>query len=239
MVRDASTLRPPEEAKSWALPVTIGCSHNGCFFCAMYRRVEFAVRDIADIKRDIDQRAQEEHHFTDSVFLGSGDSLTCPQPVLVEVLQYLKGCLPRVKRISAYAYPGSVILKSQRDLRELQQLGLKIAYLGVETGDEKLLKEMNKGATRDQIIEAGQRLKQAGIMVTVTVIIGLGGATGRERHALATRDILRAMSPDCVRAMMLTLAPGTVLYHDWLEGRFTPVSKGQVQEEFSIMFGVD
>lgn len=237
MVPESSTLRPPEEAKSWPLPVTIGCSHNGCFFCGMYWRSKFAVRDIADIKRDIDLRAQDGRHFTDSVFLGSGDALTCPQPVLVEVLRYLKGCLPRVKRISAYAYPGSVILKSQRELRELRQLGLKVAYLGVETGDEELLKEMNKGATRDQIIDAGQRLKQAGIMTSVTVILGLGGATGGERHAVATGDILRAIAPDCIRPMMLKLVPSTVLYHDWQEGRFTPVSKDQAVEELSIMVG--
>jgi len=237
MVPDSRTLRPPEEAKSWPLPVTIGCAHNGCFFCGMYRRDKFAVRDIADIKKDIDLRAQDGRHFSGSVFLGSGDGLTCPQPVLVEVLRYLKGCIPRVKRISAYASPGSVILKSQRELRELRQLGLKVAYLGAETGDEKLLKEMNKGANRDQIIEAGQKLKQAGIMNCVTVILGLGGATGSETHALATGDILRAIAPDCIRPMMLKLVPGTVLYHDWQEGRFTPVSKDQVLEEFKIMFG--
>ena len=239
MVPDTRTLRPPEEAKSWPLPVTIGCSHNGCLFCGMYRRDKYAVRYISDIRRDIDLKAQGENHVTSSVFLTGADALSCPQPKLVEILRYLKGCIPRVKRISTYASPGSVILKSPKELGDLRRLGLKTAYLGVETGDEELLKEMNKGATRDQIIDAGQKLKQAGIITAVSVILGLGGATGSERHAMATGDILRAIAPDVIRPKILKLVPDTVLYHDWQAGRFTPISKDQAVEELSIMVGAD
>lgn len=234
---DSRTLRPPEEASSWPLPVTIGCSHNGCLFCGMYRQDKFRVRGITGIDRDIDLQAQRGHRAASSVFLTSGDALSCPHSLLAGVLVYLKGCLPRVKRVSTYASPGSVILKSHQELRELRRLGLKMAYLGVETGDEELLKEMNKGATREQIVEASQRLKQAGIITAVSVILGLGGATGSERHALATGDILRAIAPDVIRPKILKLVPSTVLYHDWQEGRFTPISKDQALEELEIMVG--
>lgn len=237
MVPDSRTLRPPEEASSWPLPVTIGCSHNGCLFCGMYRQDKFRVRDMTGIDRDIDLQAQRGRRAASSVFLTGADAFSCPHPLLAGVLVYLKGCLPRVKRVSAYASPGSVILKSHQELRELRRLGLKMAYLGVETGDEELLKEMNKGASRDQIIEAIHKLKQAGIMTNVTVILGLGGATGSERHAMATSDLLRASAPDCIRPIMLKLVPGTVLHRDWREGRFTPVSSDQAVEELSIMVG--
>jgi len=128
-----------------------------------------------------------------------------------------------LERVGTYATPQSALIKSVAELSELNRLGLKIAYLGVESGDEEVLRRVNKGATYTQIVDAGRRLKEAGITTSVTVILGLGGVEGSERHARATGRILTEIDPDFVGALTLILVPGTPLYQDWQEGRFSPI----------------
>ena len=129
-------IRPPSEASSLLLPVTVGGSHNKCTFCRTYNGVRFRIRDVADVKRDIDNVAQDYGWSVRRVFLEEGDALIYPQRKLVEVLEYIGQKFPRVERVGTYATPQSALIKSPDELQELQRLGLKIAYLGVETGDE-------------------------------------------------------------------------------------------------------
>jgi len=220
MEYEQAIVRPPSEANSLLLPVTFGCSHNKCTFRGTYSNIKLRIRPLEDIKRDIDKVAQNYSRSLQRVFLENGDAIIAPQRRLVEVLKYLKEKFPNLERIGSYTTPQAALIKSVDELKELHKLGLKIAYMGVETGDEELLKKINKGATYDEIVEAGRKIKQAGITLSVTVILGLGGPEGSENHALKTAKILSDIDPDFAGALTVMLVPGTPLHKDWEEGRF-------------------
>ncbi len=230
-------IRPPSEASSFLLPVTIGCSHNTCTFCCTYTGVKFRIRPVEDVKQDIDRVAQNYSWSVRRVFLEEGDALIYPQRRLVEVLQYLNKKLPYLERVGTYATPQSALIKSVDELKELKGLGLKIAYMGVETGDEELLRKINKGITHAQIVEAGRKLMEAGITLSVTVILGLGGVDGSEAHAVKTAKILSDIDPDFAGTLTIMLVPGTPLHKDWEEGRFTLISPFQSLQELRLIIG--
>ena len=235
MYDDMVVIRPPSEANSFLLPVTIGCSNNTCTFCGTYPGVRFNVRNLEDIKQDINRVAQNYSLDIRRVFLENGDALIAPQTVLVEILKYLKEKFPRLGRVGTYATPKAALTKSVDELKELKNLGLRMAYLGVETGDEALLQKIRKGATYSQIVEAGRKLKQAGITTSVTVILGLGGVDGSERHARETARILSDINSEFVGALTLMLVPGTPLHKDWEEGRFSLISPLQALTELKLI----
>jgi radical SAM superfamily enzyme YgiQ (UPF0313 family) len=235
MYYERMIIRPPSEANSFLLPVTIGCSHNKCTFCGTYTGVKFRVRPLEDIKQDIDRVAQNYSWSMRRVFLEEGDALICPQHRLVEVLKYLNKRFPHLDRIGTYATPQSALIKSIDELKELNRLGLKIAYMGVETGDEELLKKINKGASYDEIVEAGRKIKQGGITLSVTVILGLGGVESSQNHALGTAKILSDIDPDFAGALTIILVPGTPLHKEWEEGRFSLISPFQSLEELRLI----
>ena len=232
---DRMIIRPPSEASSFLLPVTIGCSHNKCTFCCTYIGVKFRIRPLEDIKQDIDNVAQSYSWSVRRVFLEDGDALICPQHRLVEVLKHLNKRFPYLDRVGTYATPQAALIKSVDELKELNQLGLKIAYLGVETGDEELLLKVKKGVNYAQLVETGRKLKQAGIILSVTVILGLGGVDGSENHALKTAKLLSDIDPDFAGALTILLVPGTPLYKDWEEGRFSLISPFQSLEELRLI----
>jgi radical SAM superfamily enzyme YgiQ (UPF0313 family) len=228
-------VRPPSEANSFLLPVTIGCSHNKCTFCGTYTGVKFRILPIEDIKRDIDKVARNYSWSLRRVFLENGDALIAPQNRLVEVLKYLKEKFPNLDKIGTYATPQSALIKSIDQLKELKRLGLNIAYLGVETGDKELLEKIDKGATYDQLVEAGRKLKQAGITLSVTVILGLGGVESSQKHALGTARILTDIDPDFAGPLTIMLVPGTPLHKEWEESKFTLISPFQSLEELRLI----
>ena len=235
MYYERAIIRPPSEANSFLLPVTFGCSHNKCTFCGTYTDIKFRIRPLEDIKRDIDKVAQHYSWSLRRVFLENGDALIAPQHRLVEVLKYLNEKFPHLDRIGTYATPQAGLIKSVDELKELNRLGLKIAYMGVETGDEELLKKIDKGANYDQIVEAGRKIKQAGITLSVTVILGLGGIEGSKNHALKTAKILSDIDPDFAGALTILLVPGTPLHKDWEEGKFKLISPFQSLEELKLI----
>jgi radical SAM superfamily enzyme YgiQ (UPF0313 family) len=235
MVEESVRVRPPSEANSLLLPVTIGCSHNTCTFCGTYSNIKFRVRPLEDIKRDIDTVAKNYGWSLRRVFLENGDALIAPQRLLVPVLKYLKEKFPNLDKIGTYASPQSGLIKSVDELKELHELGLTIAYLGVETGDEELLKKIDKGATYAQIVEAGRKIKQGGITLSVTVILGLGGPEGSKKHALGTARILTDIDPDFAGALTLMLVPGTPLHKDWEEGKFKLITPFQSLAELKTI----
>jgi len=151
------------------------------------------------------------------------------------VLKYLNEKFPYLDRIGTYATPQSALIKSIDELKELNRLGLKIAYMGVETGDEELLKKVNKGVNYDQMVKAGRKLKQAGITLSATVILGLGGVEGSENHALKTAKILSEIDPDFAGALTILLVSGTPLHKGWEEGRFSLISPFQSLEELKLI----
>ncbi len=228
-------VRPPSEAGSLLLPVTIGCSNNTCTFCGTYMGVKFRIRHLEDIKRTIDVVAQNYARSIRRVFLENGDALISPQYILVGVLKYLNERFPNLERIGTYASPQAALIKSADELKELHELGIQIAYMGVETGDEELLQKVKKGVTRAQMVEAARKLKQAGITISVTVILGLGGVEGSENHAIKTAGILSDIDPDFAGALTIMLVPGTPLYKDWQDGKFSLISPFQSLAELKLI----
>ena len=236
MARERVSIRPPSEAWSFLLPITIGCSHGKCTFC-YYNLAQggFRTRSLADIKRDVDSVIPSERFAVKRIFLQDGDGLVCSQGRLVEVLAYLGQKFPNLHRVGIYGTPQNVLRKSVEELRQLKDLKLGIIYMGVETGDEDLLAKVCKGATYNEIVQAGRRVKEAGIALSVTVILGLGGVQGSMKHALGTAKILTDIDPDYAGALTLMLYPGAPLYDEEQRGDFTVVSPFQSLEELKTI----
>lgn len=216
---EGHVIRPPSEAESILLQVTVGCSHNQCSFCGAYRSVRFHAKDLAIVERDLAEAARTSRDVR-RLFLCDGDVLSLPQADLVGLLGRIRVVLPWIDRIGAYANAVGLGSKSVADLRKLRDLGLRIAYLGLESGDDAVLKAMDKGSTAEGIVNAGRRLKAAGIKCSVTVILGLAGDQGWQRHAAQTGEALTAMDPDQVGVLTLMLVPGSPLHASALAGRF-------------------
>ena len=232
--------------------MTGGCSNNTCAFCAYYGS-KLQVRDFEDIKNEIDAVASftqsgirfasipdvvyavARHWDGKRIFLQDGDALVYPFPKLEEVLQYLGRKLPHVERIATYATPQDILRRTADELRELRELKLGILYTGLETGDDQLLQKISKGVNPEQVVEAGKKVKAAGIEFSVTVILGLGGVEGSPKHVLGTSRVLTEIDPDYVGALTLTLVPQTPLYEQWRQDQFHPLSPFQSLEELKAI----
>lgn len=227
---EGSCIRPPSEADSILLQVTLGCSHNKCTFCGSYKDKRFQVKDREIISQDIDFAARYMHRQR-RLFLMDGDALIIPQRKLVPLLEEINTKLPWVTRIGTYANAKSLNKKSEEDLAQLRKLKLGIIYLGVESGDDRVLTQINKGAAAEELIQAGRKAKQAGIKLSVTVLLGIAGTQGSVDHARATGELLTAMDPDYVGALTVMLIPGTQLYGQWEQGLFQlPDEQGILRE---------
>ncbi|MEE9912559.1 MAG: radical SAM protein [Deltaproteobacteria bacterium] len=227
-------IRPPSEAHSLLLQVTVGCSHNRCSFCGTYRQKKFKIKPSLRIEKDLQEAGTYGH--IEKLFLCDGDALIIPQPRLVEILLMIKRYLPSLERIGSYANAKSVLRKSVEDLKKLKELGLKIIYLGVETGNAELLKKIDKGATYEQLAEAAHRIKDAGIELSATVILGIGGIEKSIEHAMDTAKLLSDMDPNYVGALTLMLVPQTPLYEDYRSGRFVlPDKIGFIRELYLMI----
>ncbi|MBW2107047.1 MAG: B12-binding domain-containing radical SAM protein [Deltaproteobacteria bacterium] len=212
-------IRPPSEANSIILQVTRGCSHNKCTFCGTYKGVRFAFKPEAIVQQDIgfaSRYCQRQRR----VFITDGDALVCPQRKLLDLFGNIRRQLPWVTRIGLYGNAKSIREKTLEDLKALREAGLGIIYMGLESGDDKTLKRIRKGVNADTMVEMGQRVRQAGIKLSVTVLLGLAGPERSQIHAQATGRVLSAMDPNYVGALSLMVLPNTPLGKDYAEGRF-------------------
>jgi radical SAM superfamily enzyme YgiQ (UPF0313 family) len=212
-------IRPPSEAFSILLQVTVGCSHNKCAFCGTYKEKRFRIKDEKTILNDI-LFASRHMRQQDKAFLMDGDALIIPQKRLMWILDRIKEHLPWVKRVGAYANTKSIKMKSAEELVELRKNGLGILYYGVETGDDELRKKICKGSTAETCIAMGKKAMEAGMKLSVTVLLGIAGRENSLRHAKATGELLSAMDPQYVGALTVMLIPGTPLYEDLANRRF-------------------
>ncbi len=244
--------RPPSERKSYFLPLTSGCSNNTCTFCGYYGS-KLQIRDVDDTKSEIDAvalfirsgirlpnvskvvYAVAQGWDGKRVFLQDGDALVYPFSRLREVLQYLNEKLPCVERVGTYATPQDILRRSSDELKELRHLKMGIFYTGLESGDDELLKKIGKGVSSHELVEAGKKVKEAGISFSVTIILGLGGVEGSKKHVLETAKILTGIDPDYIGALTLTLVPGTPLYEQWQRNEFHPLSPFQTLEELRLI----
>ena len=231
--------RPPSEADSLLLQISVGCSHNKCTYCAMYELDEqrFRVKPISTVATDVEEAAS----FSATgipirrVFLCDGDALILPTDHLAEILELLREKIPTVRRVGIYGDARSIMRKSPDELARLKELGLGIVYHGVESGDDEVLERVVKGSTAAEAVAAAGRLRDAGIRHSVMVMLGLGGAEGSARHAAKTAEILTAMDPPFVGALTTTVIPGTPLAAEQAEGRFTLPDRWGLLEELRVL----
>ncbi len=231
---EGNCIRPPSEAYSILLQVTVGCSRNKCTFCGTYKDVRFRIKDDDIILSDI-LFASKYMKRQDRVFLMDGDPLIIPQKRLMWILERIQEHLPWVKRVGAYANAKSIRMKSLEELIELRGMGLKILYLGVESGDEETLKKIRKGTSAQNLIDMGKKAKAAGMKLSVTVLLGIAGRKKSLEHAKATGELLSAMDPDYVGALTVMLIPGTVLYDEYHHGEFQLPSERELVQELKEM----
>jgi radical SAM superfamily enzyme YgiQ (UPF0313 family) len=203
---EGSIYRPPSEARSLILQATIGCSHNQCAFCIAYQEKHFRVRLEADLFKDIDWAAREMPSVR-RVFLADGDALVLSTDRLLRILEKLSHSLPSLERVTAYGSPQNLLTKSVEDLKRLRQAGLTMVYYGIESGDDDVLKRIKKGATAAEIVAAGLKAQEAGMDLSVTVILGAGGPALSTQHAQATARVLNAIAPRYASALTLMLEP--------------------------------
>ena len=226
-------IRPPSEAESLILQVTLGCSHNKCTFCPTYKGRRFRIKDLDQIKGEFDEMA--DYGPFRKVFLADGDALIIPQPKLIAIFDYLNQKFAGLRRVGIYGNAKSILRKSVEDLKELRDRKLGIIYLGVETGDPALLEKVRKGATYGQMVEAGRRVKEAGISLSATVLLGLAGVRGGQQHAAATGKVLSDIDPDFASALTVMVVPGTPLYEEMKAGRFQLPSPFEMLEELGTI----
>ena len=216
---EGNCIRPPPEASSILLQVTLGCSHNKCTFCGTYKDKRFRIKDNDIILSDI-LFASKYMKGQDRVFLMDGDALIIPQKRLMWILERIKEHLPWVKRVGAYANTKSISMKSPQELTELREDRLGMIYLGVETGDDEIRKKINKGSSAQHCVEMGKRVKDAGMKLTVTLLLGVAGKEKSLEHARATGELISAIDPDYASALTVILIPGTPLWEEYERGDF-------------------
>ncbi len=230
MKYEGMIFRPPSEAGSLILQVTVGCSYNRCTFCGAYQGKIFRVKSFEEVKEDIDEASAYESRIQ-RVFLADGNALTIPQKDLIRILNYLKAKLRKLERVGIYANARDILQKEVEELKALKGAGLGIIYLGLESGNREVLKRIKKNATVDQLIRAGRRVKESGILLSVTVILGIGGIEGSQAHAEDTGKVLSEMDPDFVGALSLMIVPGTPMEKEIETGRLIlPSPFGLIQE---------
>lgn len=236
---EGDCIRPPSEARSILLQVTLGCSHNKCTFCSTYKNKRFQIKDDKVILNDI-LFASKSMKNQDRVFLMDGDALIIPQKKLRWILTEIQTHLPWVKRIGAYANAKGIEKKTPSELDELRQLGLTILYLGVESGDDEVLAAICKGTTAAHLTAMARKVRQAQIVLSVTVLLGIAGKENSMRHARATGKLLSAMDPEYVGALTVLLIPGTPLYEQYQKGEFElPDQHGLLQELREMLASTD
>ncbi|MHA1915322.1 MAG: radical SAM protein [Promethearchaeota archaeon] len=233
-------IRPPVEAYSVLIAVTGGCSWNKCKFCGTYKGMygttqDYAIRPIDDVKRDIDQAAKYNYHGF-PVFLAGGNPTSAPTDYLAEIIKYVRVKLKDVPRVSCYSKALDVLRKSDEELITLAMAGLDIVYMGLESGSNKVLRLMKKGTNAESFIKAGKRLLNAGINLSLYIMLGLGGKKYSEDHVKETARVLTAINPTIFRFRTLMISPSTPLWEDLNSGEFSLLSPVEtIKEEREII----
>lgn len=226
--------RPPSEAYSLLVQVTIGCSHNKCTFCNMYKAKQFKVRKPEEVLEDL-AWARSHYNRVERIFLCDGDALCLANHKLLVILDYIKEHFPECERVTTYGRATDVIRKTDEELRELKEHGLQMVYIGAESGSQKILDKVNKGETREELIEGVQRLEKAGIKTSVTFISGLAGPDDWEEHAIETGKMIAEMNASYVSLLTLMLQPPAPLLDDYQQGKFKLLSPEEVLAETCLM----
>jgi len=233
---EGNIFRPFSEANSYLLQCTVGCSHNQCTFCGMYKDVKYRVRPTAEIMEDI-RMAKDYYGDVEKVFLCDGDAIAIGTDTLLDIIKTLYSTFPSLRHVASYVGPQSTLAKSQEELRALRLVGLTKAYIGVETGDDELLAKVKKGVGYDEMLRAGRHLIEADINLSAMVLLGLAGpGEASVRHALATARICNEMKPQYLAALTVTPVPGTVLHRQMQKGEFQLMDPFETLAEMKHIF---
>ena len=226
--------RPPSEAYSLIVQVTYGCSHNTCAFCSMYKEKRFALRPLNEVLEDF-QLARQRYRSVRRVFLADGDALIRKASELYTILDTIRELFPECERVTSYASPSSIRLRTEEELRTLWEKGLTMVYMGLESGCDAVLEKMQKGHTAADIVAAGQKARRCGLALSVTAISGLGSVAHWREHAVDTARAVSEMKPDYLGLLTLMVEPGTPLY-DWVKaGSFHLLDQHQVLKETELL----
>jgi len=228
---DFPPFRPPSEANSLLLRVTRGCPWNRCTFCSMYKGMKFERRELGEVLEDISMARELYSDQVRTVFIGDSNSLVLKTEDLVKILEGMYASFPHIERVTSYARAKTIAKKPIEDLRKIYGAGLNRLHVGLETGDRELLKEIDKGATPEEMVEAGKKAKEAGFEYSLYVLLGIGGEEKWEQHARGTAEVLNQVDPHFIRVRTFILQPNSVLFDAMEEGRFHPASPETILKE--------
>jgi radical SAM superfamily enzyme YgiQ (UPF0313 family) len=226
--------RPPSEATSLILQLTVGCSWNRCTFCGMYRGKDYRVRPVEELREEIRTIAPAATRVR-RIFLADGDALAAPLEVLEQVLGEIGEAMPWVQRVGIYGDSGAILTKGVDELQKLHGMGLGIIYFGAESGDPETLRAVRKGATLERQIEACRIVREAGLKLSVMVLLGLAGRRESERHARATGRFLARAAPTFGAALTVTPVPGTEMHSAVEDGSFELPDRWEMLQELQWM----
>ena len=231
---EGSIYRPPSEAYSLIIQVTIGCAHNACTFCSMFKDKVFRVRKEEEVFEDL-ELARAAYRRIERIFLADGDALVLSNERLLRILKKIAELFPECERVSIYGSPQDVLKKTPDELRELAANGIGFIYIGAESGSEKVLALIRKGATHDELVSAIKKIEEAEIKSSVTLISGLGGTELSEEHAAESGRLISESQPSYVGLLTLLLEPSAPMYADMKAGRFTFLSPQEIAQETALL----
>ncbi|MCJ7855467.1 B12-binding domain-containing radical SAM protein [Lachnospiraceae bacterium NSJ-143] len=232
---EGAVYRPPSEAGSLIIQLTIGCARNKCTFCAMFKDKKFRVRKLDEVVADLEEaRRYYKDYKVRRIFLADGDALIVKTDDLLYILDKIHELYPECERISAYGAPADVNMKTDEELSRLKAAGLDMIYMGAESGDDIVLRDVKKGVTSEEIANAGIKLKKAGMIVSITLISGLGGRERVYEHAVNSAKLISKIKPEYVGFLTLMVEPGTELYNDYQAGRFKLLGPMEVMQELKV-----
>ena len=232
---DFPPFRPPSEANSLLLRVTRGCPWNRCAFCSMYKGMKLEIRPIEEVLGDIESARDLYGERVRTVFIGDSNSLVVKTEMLVKILNALCSSFPHIERVTSYARAKTIAKKPLEDLIKIRQAGLNRFHVGLETGDQDLLKEIEKGATPEEMVEAGEKAKEAGFEYSLYVLLGIGGEEKWEQHAKGTAQVLNQIDPHFIRVRTFIPQPNSMLYGAMTEGRFQPSRPETILRETKLL----
>jgi len=234
MQYEGDIYRPPSEAYSLIVQVTVGCTHNKCTFCESYKAKKFRLKPYESILADL-QEARSYYRYVQRVFFADGDAMCMTTEKLLKLLDAVRDLFPECERVGVYSRAAQILKKSDEELEMLRNAGLGIVYIGAESGSDEVLRRIDKGETSEQIIQAVQKAERAGIATSVTFILGLGSKELMAEHAVKTGEMISVMGASYVGLLTLLLSPEAPLYWDVQSGKFALLTPQETVDELEII----
>ena len=232
---DFPPFRPPSEADSLLLRVTRGCPWNRCTFCSMYKTIRFEIRNLEEVQSDIQVAKELYGERVRNVFIGDSNSLVIKTENMIEILHSLYTSFPQVEKVTSYARAKTLVQKPPEDLKKIRQAGLTRLHVGLETGDRELLQEIKKGATPEEMMDAGKKAKRAGFEYSLYVLLGIGGEEKWEQHARGTAVVLNQIDPHFIRVRTFIPQPDSPLFDAMEAGHFQPPGSETILKETKLL----